>query len=66
MITSWKELFDAVERMRHSQKKYFLTKTLENLREAKKYEAVVDACIEQKRAEWERQRQPELAEVTHE
>jgi hypothetical protein len=66
MITSWKELFDAVEQMRRSQKKYYLAKTLENLREAKKYEAEVDACIEAKRAEWERRNQPELEEVTHE
>ncbi|MDR1176021.1 MAG: hypothetical protein LBK83_11200 [Treponema sp.] len=65
MIASWRELFDAVEQMRHSQKKYYLAKTLENQREAKKYEAVVDACIEAKRAEWERRNQPEL-EVTHE
>jgi hypothetical protein len=66
MIASWKEFFTAVVQMRQSQKKYFLTKTLSNLREAKRYEAVVDACIEQKRAEWDRQRQPELLGDYHE
>jgi hypothetical protein len=65
VIASWKEFFDAVEQMRRRQKKYFLTKTLENLRDARACEAAVDACIEQKRAEWERRRQPELTEVTH-
>jgi hypothetical protein len=63
MITSWKEFFIAVEQMRQSQKEYFFVKTLSRLDAAKEREAVVDACIEKKRAEWERrerQRQPEL------
>jgi hypothetical protein len=69
MIASWKDFFIAVEQMRQCQRKYALTKTLSNLNEAKECEAAVDACIEQKRAEWEkreRDRQPELLEVTNE
>jgi hypothetical protein len=61
VIASWGDFFDAVAQMRRSQKKYFLTKTLPNLRDAKACEAAVDACIEQKRAERERQKQPELS-----
>jgi hypothetical protein len=60
MIASWKDFFNAVEQMRQCQQKYFLTKTLSNLNAAKEWEAVVDACIKAKRAEWDRQNQPEL------
>jgi hypothetical protein len=63
MIASWKDFFNAVEQMRQSQKKYFLTKTLSSLKAAKECEAAVDACIEQKRAERDRRergKQPEL------
>jgi hypothetical protein len=60
MITSWMELFTAVERMRTAQKTYFLMKTPSNLLAAKKCEAEVDDCIKQKRAAWAAQKQPEL------
>jgi hypothetical protein len=60
MIASWKGFFAAVEQMRQCQKVYFLTKEPEALRAAKKSEAEVDACIEEKRAAWARQQQPEL------
>jgi hypothetical protein len=69
MIASWKDFFIAVERMRRRQKVYFLCKSPSNLNKAKECEAEVDACIEKKRAEWdrrEREKQPELMEVTHE
>jgi hypothetical protein len=69
MIASWKDFFTAVEEMRQCQKKYFLTKNLSNLNAAKAREAAVDACIAEKRAErerQERQKQPELLEVTNE
>jgi hypothetical protein len=65
VISSWKEFFTAVEQMRQCQKVYFLTKEPEALREAKKCEAAVDGCIAGKRAEWARQQQPELSEVTN-
>jgi hypothetical protein len=72
MIASWKDFLVAVEEMRQCQKTYFLTKTSASLIAAKKREAVVDACIEKKYAEWDqrekrgREKQPELMEVTHE
>ena len=62
MIASWKDFFIAVEQMRERQKVYFLTRTPEALRNAKKSEAVVDECIKEKRAEWARQEQPKLIE----
>jgi hypothetical protein len=65
VIASWRDFFDAVVQMRRSQKKYYLAKTLENLREAKRYEAVIDACVKEKRAEWDRQKQPELSLEDH-
>jgi hypothetical protein len=64
MITYLMEFFLAVEKMRQCQKKYFLTKTLSGLNDAKACEAAVDACVEKKRAEWdrrEREKQPELS-----
>jgi hypothetical protein len=66
MIASWKDFFMAVEQMRHCQRHYFLSKTLTNLNAAKECEAVVDACIKEKRAQWERQQQPDLGEGTYE
>jgi hypothetical protein len=60
MIASWKEFFTAVDQMREAQKLYFLSKSHTALFAAKKREAVVDECIEQKRAEWARQEQPNL------
>jgi len=60
MISSWKEFFVAVEQMRECQKEYFKTKGPSALNAAKKCEAEVDAVIKQKRAEWERQAQPEI------
>jgi len=62
MISSWKEFFTAVEQMRECQKEYSRTKGLSAGYAAKRCESVVDACIEQKRAEWEREKQPELTE----
>jgi hypothetical protein len=49
--------------MRQSQKKYFLTKTLSNLNAVKEREAAVDACIEQKRAERNRQERGKQLEL---
>jgi hypothetical protein len=66
MITSWKDFFIAVEQMRHCQRTYFLSKTLTHLTAAKDCEAIVDACIKEKRAQWEGQQQPALKECTHE
>ena len=60
MIASWKDFFTAVERMRQCQIEYFRTRGPGALLAAKKCEAAVDACIEEKRAEWARQKQPEL------
>ena len=60
MITSWKEFFKAVEKMRECQKDYSRTKGFSAFCIAKNSEAVVDACIKEKRAEWEREKQPEL------
>jgi hypothetical protein len=60
MISSWGEFLSAVERMRQGQKVYFLTRSPSALAAAKKLEAEVDACIEQRRAERARQLQPEL------
>jgi hypothetical protein len=60
MIASWKEFFIAVGQMRQCQIEYFRTKWPSALLSAKKYEAAVDACIEERRAEWARQKQPEL------
>jgi len=60
VISSWKEFFAAVEQMRECQKAYFRTKSISALCIAKKCEAAVDACIEEKRAEWAREKQPEL------
>jgi predicted GIY-YIG superfamily endonuclease len=60
MIASWKEFFIAVEQMRECQKEYFRTKGPLALMAAQKCEAAVDACIKEKRAEWARQKQPEL------
>jgi hypothetical protein len=62
MITSWKEFLTAVEEMREAQKVYFLSKSRTALLAAKKREAAVDECIEQKRAERARQSQPNLLE----
>jgi hypothetical protein len=61
MIASWKDFFIAVEQMRECQKVYFLSKNPSALAAAKKCEAAVDDCIAQKRTEWDRQAQPELA-----
>jgi len=60
MIASWKEFFIAVEQMRECQKAYFRTKAPSALLASKKCESAVDAAINQKRAEWARQIQPEL------
>jgi hypothetical protein len=54
------EFFAAVERMRTSQKTYFLTKSPADLLAAKKCEAEIDACVKQKRETWAGQKQPEL------
>jgi len=61
MIKSWKEFFVAVEQMRECQKEYFRRKTSASLMAAKMCEKQVDTCIKEKRAEWTRQLQPELA-----
>ena len=60
MIASWKDFFIAVEQMRECQKAYFRTRGPAALLAAKRCELAVDACIEEKRAEWARQKQPEL------
>jgi excinuclease UvrABC nuclease subunit len=65
MIASWKDFFVAVEQMRQCQKEYSRTNGPCARLAAKKCEAAVDACIEEKRAEWARQIQPELLEVTN-
>jgi hypothetical protein len=62
MISSWKEFFTAVEQMRECQKEYSRTNGLSAGYAARKCEKTVDDCIEQKRAEWEREKQPELTE----
>ena len=59
-ITSWKSFFIAVEQMREIQKLYFRTRSPSAHSAAEKCEAVVDACIKEKRDEWARQLQPEL------
>jgi hypothetical protein len=60
VISSWKEFLVAVDKMREAQKLYFLSKAPSALADAKKREAVVDECIEKKRAEWAREENPEL------
>jgi hypothetical protein len=60
MIASWKEFFIAVEQMRQCQISYFRTKDPGAFLAAKRCEAAVDECVAAKRAEWERQTQPEL------
>jgi hypothetical protein len=60
MIASWKEFFIAVEQMRQCQREYSRTKAPGAFMAAKKCEAAVDACVEEKRSEWERKTQPEL------
>lgn len=60
MIKSWKEFLIAVEQMRECQKVYFQTKSPSALHASKKCEMAVDAVIEQKRAEWAKQSQPEF------
>jgi hypothetical protein len=49
MITGWEEFFAAVELMRERQKEYFRTQDPFALRQAKRKEAEVDACIERRR-----------------
>jgi hypothetical protein len=49
-IASWKEFFAAVETMRQCQKEYFRTKGPRAMLAAKKSEAAVDECLEEKRA----------------
>ena len=67
MIASWKDFFIVEEQMRECQRDYFRTRSPAALAASKKCEAAVDACIEERRAEWARQKQPELLlEVTHE
>ena len=66
MIASWKEFFIAVEQMRECQKEYFRTRGHPALLASKKCEAEVDNAIKQKRAEWARQKQPELIGENHE
>jgi len=63
MISSWKEFFTAVEQMRECQKEYSRTNRLSARLIAAKCEKAVDACIEQKRAEWAREKQPELKQI---
>jgi hypothetical protein len=60
MISSWKEFFAVVEKMRECQKEYAKTRALSARLIAKKCEDAVDACIKEKRAEWAREKQPEL------
>jgi hypothetical protein len=60
MIASWKEFFIAVEQMRLCQKEYARGKDPGAYFAAKKCEAAVDACIAEKRSEWELRAQPEL------
>ena len=60
MISSWREFFTAVEKMRTAQREYFRTRTPSSLNAAKRREAEVDACIEERRAERARQLQPKL------
>lgn len=61
MIKSWKDFLIALEQMRECQKAYFKEKSPSSLMAAKLCEKQVDACINEKRAEWARQLQPELA-----
>ena len=62
MITSWKDFFIAVEQMRVCQKEYFKSRAPAALALARKCETAVDACINEKRAEWVREKQTELWE----
>ena len=55
MINSWKDFFIAVEQMRECQKAHFEAKTSAALMAAKLCEQQVDACIEERRAEWAQQ-----------
>ena len=66
MIASWKDFFVAVEQMRECQKEYSRTRGPAAHAASKKCEAAVDACIEERRAEWAQEKQPELLEVTNE
>jgi hypothetical protein len=66
MIASWKDFFVAVEQMRQCQREYARTKNPSAHNASKRCEAAVDACIEEKRAGWAREKQPELMEVTSE
>ena len=54
MSTSLDDFLLLVAQMRVSQKKYFRTGSPSALKAAKNCEAVVDAFIENKRAEWAR------------
>jgi hypothetical protein len=61
MISSWKEFIAAVERMRECQKEYSRSNSRSARAAAERFEAAVDACIKEKRAEWARKSQPELS-----
>jgi hypothetical protein len=66
MIASWKELVYTLEQMRQLQKNRRTARIPELRFRLARAEADVDACIEEKCAEWARQNQPELWEVTNE
>jgi len=65
MSTSLDDFFLLVAQMRECQKRYFRTRSRSALKAAKLSEAVVDAFIENKRAEWARAKQPELMVFSH-
>jgi len=60
VIKSWEDFMCAVETMRSFQIEYFRLKAPSALIKAKKYEALVDECIEERKQRLAGKRQPEL------
>ena len=63
MSTSLDDFLLLVAQMRELQKRYFRTRSPSALKAAKNCEAAVDALIENKRAEWALEKQPELKPI---
>jgi hypothetical protein len=66
MIDSWEAFMRAVETMRSYQIEYFRLKEPSALIKAKKYEALVDACIEERKLRLAAKKRPELLEAGNE
>jgi hypothetical protein len=59
-LKSWEEFFYAVETMRTYQKAYFAVRAPSTLIKAKQYEALVDACITERKERAAAKKQAEL------